>query len=246
MSKYTAIFVEEESSPRNRLKQAAAMIPSFGKLSFVNNLKECVREISQSKIIDIIFVACRLGQEDIKNFISQAKALDAGKDTAYVLVLSTDEQDNSTVANAVIYGVDGFLLEPFSVDNLATIADLAQRIKKERSSDREIGAFKFLLKDVMRQLDRVAFIKSCNFDVALNMKKFSDMTSTIRNVSPEKRELYYEAAFDVFCNAPVPELPEAQNNYKGVSERVKKRMEQKIVEQMLKEAEQDEKQRAFK
>ena len=72
------------------------------------------------------------------------------------------------------------------------------------------------------------------------------MTNTIRALSPDKRELYYEAAFDVFCKAPVPDLPEAQNNYKGVSDRVKKRMEQKIVEQMLKEAEQDEKQRSFK
>lgn len=246
MSKYNAMFVEEESGPRNRLKQAAAMIPSFGKLTFYNNLKECSRELTQSKPIDIVFLAQRLGKDDIKAFIANAKGLDAGKDTAYVLVLGTDDQDNSTVANAVIFGVDGFLLEPFSVDNLADITELAQRIKKERSSEREVGAFKFLLKDIMRQLDRVAFIKSCDFDVSLNMKKFSDMTETIRQLPEDKRELYYEAAFDSFMNAPVPEIPEAQQNYKGVSARVKKRMEQKIVEQMLKEAEQDERQRAFK
>lgn len=244
MKKYNAIFIEEDSGPRNRLKQAAAMIPAFGMISFCKDIRECNRELTDERPRDIIFLSNRAARDEIKVFVENAKETKAGMDTAYVLVLGTDDQDNSTVANAVLFGVDGFLLEPFSVDNLAVITELAQKVKSERSSDREMRAFGFLLKDVMKQIDRLAFIKSCDFDLGQNMKKLEQMTKTFRDLSEAKREMYFEAAIEEFPKALVPELPEGSDKYKGVSARVKKRMEQKIVQQMLEEAEMDEKQRA--
>lgn len=226
------------------MKQAVSVIPRFGQIQFCKDIKECTRELGDERTRDIIFLANRLGKDNIKTFVEAAKAMKAGEDTAYVLVLGTADQDNSTIANAVLYGVDGFLLEPFSVDNLAEITELAQKVKGERSAEREMKAFGFLLKDVMKQIDRCAFIKSCDFDVGQNMKKLTDMTQTFRDLNEAKLEMYYEAAVIEFGKSQVPELPEGADKYKGVSSRVKKRMEQKIVQQMLEEAEQDEKRRA--
>ena len=159
-AKFSAWVVDNDMEARMRLKQATNSVPTFGNVKLIGTMEEASRGLTNSNHVDVVFVARRFGQEEITNFVKACKETQGGRDSAYVLVLKTDDQDSNTVAQNVLIGADGFLLEPYSVDNLVEITELAARVKQERSLEREQAALKFLVEDVIKQVDRVAFIKS--------------------------------------------------------------------------------------
>jgi len=202
----------------------------FQHVKLLSGLDETMRLLSAAGHVDIIFIAHRFEQDRTTEFIKKSKETQGGRDSAYVLVLKTDDQDSNTVAKNVLIGADGFLLEPYSVDNLVEITQLAARVKKERSLEREQAALKFLVLDVMKQIDRVAYIKTCGFDVGRNLKKLKEMCAVFTDLQGESKEVYYELAVSLFGNAPLPQFQ--AKNYKGVSDRVRKKMEAKILAEM--------------
>lgn len=236
--KFSAWVIDRDMDARMRLKQATNSVPTFGQVKLVNSLEDSQKGLEQSPHVDVIFMSHRFGQDQITDFIRKAKSTKGGMDSAYILVLQTADQDSNTVAQNVLIGADGFLLEPYSVDNLVEITALADRVKRERSMEREQAALKFLVEDVIKQVDRVAFIKSCGFDVGRNLKKLKDMCSVFYDLQSESKEVYYEIAIDLFMNAPLPVTP--QKNYKGVSDRVKKKMEAKLLAEMEEQERADE------
>lgn len=235
--KYSVWVVDNDMQARMRLKTATSSVATFGQVKLLNTMDEAVKALENSNHVDIVFVARRFGQDVITQFVRKCKETQGGRDSAYVLVLKTDDQDSNTVAQNVLIGADGFLLEPYSVDNLVEIAQLAARVKRERSLEREQTALKFLVDDVIKQIDRVAFIKSCGFDVGRNLKKLKEMCQVFNDLQSESQEVYFEIAIEQFINAPLPPVPD--KNYKGVSERVRKRMEAKLIEEMEAQAEAD-------
>ncbi len=228
--KFTAWVVDNDMAARMRLKQATSSVPTFGNVKLLNTLDETARSLESSGHVDVIFIARRFSQEEITRSVAKCKSTPGGRDSAYVIVLRTEDQDSNTVAQNVLLGADGFLLEPYSVDNLVEITRLAARVKQERSVEREQAAIRFLIQDVIKQVDRVAYIKACGFDVGRNLKKLKDMCAVFDDLLGDSKDLYYENAIKLFSEAPVPEV--VAKSYKGVSDRVRKRMEAKILAEL--------------
>ena len=125
-------------------------------------------------------------------------------------------------------GADGFLFEPYSVDQLVEITDLAAKVKAERSLAREQAALGFLLNDVMQQIDLIAYLRSAGYDVGRGMRRFKQMCTVFGTLEGESLDLYYNLAVDKFIEAPFPKKM-YQANYKGASKRVKEKMEKKLL-----------------
>ena len=226
--KYDSYVVDNDMAARMRLKSATTSVPRFGQVRLINSLEEALASLKNAAAgIDVIFISRRFAQDAITAFIAEAKHITAGQDAAYVLVLRTDDQQADSVAKNVLGGTDGFLLEPYSVDQLVEITELAARVRKERSQEREAAALRFLINDVIKQIDRVWFLKSSGFDVGRSLKKLKDMCKVFDSLDNETRELYFEIVVNAFETVPVPQPPSKQ--YKGVSERVRLRMEKKIL-----------------
>ncbi|NLF26060.1 MAG: hypothetical protein GX589_10450, partial [Deltaproteobacteria bacterium] len=200
----------------------------------LSTLEEALTSLESSAHIDVVFISNRFAQTEVLNFINRAKEKPGGQDSAYVIVLSTDSQQSNTVAQNVLGGADGFLLEPYSVDSLVEITVLAERVKRERSQQREAAALNFLVQDVLQQIDRVAYLKSCGFDAGRSLKTLREMCSVFQSLEYESRELYLEIAVKSFIDASPSKFVKS---YKGASDRVSKAMERKIANQIAAEEE---------
>lgn len=231
-TKFDAIIIDPDLDTRMRLKAATTSVHQFGKVTLVNSSKEAVDTlVGRDMHCDVVFISHSITREETTSFIKEAKASKRGQDSAFVLVLKTKDQDSSTVAQNVLMGADGFLFEPYSVDNLVEITQLSARVKKERSETREAGAIKFLLNDIMQQIDLIAYLKGAGYDVGRGIKRFKDMCGVLKTFEGSSRDLYMKLVVDVFEAAPFPKKI-YEKNYAGASSRLKKKAEQKMLEQL--------------
>jgi hypothetical protein len=183
---------------------------------------------------DVIFVSHHVPQEQIAPFIKDAKSTPGGQDAAYILVLPTKEQASGDVAQAMMIGADGVLFEPYSVDILVEITLLAAKVRRERRTARDEAAFKFLLSDLIQQLDVLAYSKSCGYETGPAMKLFRQACGVLTTMDPDSVETWYKTAIDMFEAAPIPAALLQRKKYGGASNRVKQRMSEKITAEVEK------------
>ncbi len=235
--KFDAYIVDPELDSRMRLKTATTAVHNFGKVHQLGTLREAVQRLGTSDRCDVMFVSHRFDKSEIQTFVRDAKKTQQGQDTAYILMLNIGKNDAATVATNVMMGVDGFLFEPYSVDQLLEITLLAQRVKKERSNAREKAAMQFLITDVITQIDLIAYLKSCGYEVSASLKKFKEMCSVLTRLEGDSINTYYEVAIKMFEEAPLPtKIVQTQKKYGGASSRVKKKLGDKVAAELEKDA----------
>ena len=150
--KYDALLIDPDIASRMRLKQATTAVTNFGKVTQINNLREAGDKLKANEHCDVAFISFKCDLSDAASFVKSAKSLPAAQDAAFILVLGGSGQDSSTVASSVMSGFDGCLFEPFSVDMLLEITEIAARVRKERSRAREEAALRLLMTDLMNQI----------------------------------------------------------------------------------------------
>lgn len=230
---FTAIIVDSDTTTRMRLKQVCSSVATFGKVNFTTTLSEGIEKMVASGGTDVMFVSHLFGQEDIGQFIRKGKELKEGQDTAYVLVLPAKDQGNSAaIAQNMLSGADGMLFEPYSVDQLVDITRLAAKVRKERSLSREQATIRFLLKDIISNLDALAYARSCGAELGPAIKHFHQMCKVLQTLQPESQALYFSMVADVFEAAPVPQMILGMKKYVGASKRIKKKVADHISTSM--------------
>jgi response regulator RpfG family c-di-GMP phosphodiesterase len=230
MESYDALVIEPDLDSRMRLKAAMTSVPAFKQNFQVGKIKEGQQKIdTSSKAIDVVFVSYRFTEEEVNEFLQYAKAAPITQDAAFILIKKSQDQQSTSIASSVLAGADGLLFEPFSVDQLMEITRIASKVKKERSSAREEGALKFLLSDVINQIDQVAYLKACEYETGTSMKKLKEMCGVFASLSPESKEIYNRIVIEAFENAHIPKMVFQRKKYTGASSRVQKRMEKKTL-----------------
>lgn len=234
---FNAIIVDSDTVTRMRLKQVCSSVATFGKVNFTTTLSEGIDKMLATGGTDVMFVSHLFGQEEIGQFIKKGKELKEGQDTAYVLVLPAKDQSNSaTIAQNMLSGADGLLFEPYSVDQLVDITRLAAKVRKERSQAREEATIRFLLKDIITNLDALAYARSCGAELGPAVKHFQQMCKVLQTLSPESQAVYYNLVADTFEAAPVPQTILGMKKYIGASKRIKKRVSDHIAQTITESA----------
>ena len=218
-----------------RLKQATSPINEFGAVSPLGSFNEASAQLNSDRITDVIFISSRFPQEQLSPFISAAKATKGGQDAAYVIVTKSAGDGARAIAEIMMIGGDGMLCEPYSVDTLLEITLLSARVKKERSEQREKVAIGIIVKDIIAQLDLVACLRASGCEPGLSIKKLKDLSAMVHGMSPESQRLYIEVATQSFIDAPLPPKALGVKKYGGVSSRIKKKMEQKMADELQKQ-----------
>ena len=233
METFDALVIDSDLDARMRLKQAMSSVAAFKSGAQYGKLNEALMRLESSPVpIGVIFISFRFDTEETMKFISKAREITSSQDAAFIHVKRSEDQQSTAVAASVLNGADGLLFEPFSVDQLVEITILASRVKKERSTAREEGALKFLLTDVLGQIDQLAFLKSCDYETGPTLKKLKDSCAVFHTLTPESKLIYLNIVSDVFETAPLPKVEFQKKKYGGVSSRVAKRMEKKTLTQM--------------
>lgn len=220
-----------------RLKSATSSVTQFGTISLCATIRDAAGKLGGSERIDVIFISFKIDRNDLIQFIKDAKATKCAEDAAYVLVLGGQNQDATTVATTVMLGGDGFLFEPYSVDQLVEITNLAAKVRKERADTREKMAISMIVQDLMKQIDLLAYLRALGYESGSSTKKFKEKCQFVTSLSPENLAIYYDLAIQLFSDAPLPSKALKPENYKGVSSRVKKKMAEKVIAEVEKASE---------
>ena len=227
----TAVTVDPDPTQRMRLKQASISIPQFEKMHQLSTLSDCSKFVQGQDPIDIVFLSFRFSHDEVIQFITDSKKSSAFRDAAFVLVLGANDQDSSTIAKNVLLGADGFLFEPYSVENLTEITRLAARVKGERGAARERAAIGFLIKEIGSQLDLLASLRSAGHEAGISVRSFRETCSVLPTLEQTSLHVYYEVAQKFFEDATLPKNL-FQKTYSGSSKRVQKMLEEKLLSEL--------------
>jgi response regulator RpfG family c-di-GMP phosphodiesterase len=233
--KFDTLVIEPEMNARMRIKQATSAVPTFGKVFPVGSLNEANEKLKHLERLDVAFISAVFPQEETAAFIKAAKNSKIGQDAAYILVLKTQKQESANIAQNVLVGSDGLLFEPYSVDSLVEITILAAKVKGERAQAREEAAIRMLMRDIVDTVSVIAHLRGQKLETGRQQKKLKEMCSIFETLSPNMKASYLNIVVDEFEKAPIFIPPKNVPQYKGVSNRIKKKLEEKIVAQLKKD-----------
>jgi len=228
---FDALVIESIPENRQRLRQATEHVSDFGKIVATESFEEAKKYLNIGKCFHIIFISDGFGSESVSEFIFLGKQTEGGEDSAFILL--TNSSDREQISEYINNGVDGFLVPPYSVDSLVEISHIADKVKEERQEIRERSAVEFLVHDIITQLDRVAYIQKCKEDVTKSLDRLRNLCSAFKTFDEDKLDIYYDIAFEAFTTAPAKKS--FSISYTGVSQRVRERLEEKILEEIARE-----------
>lgn len=230
MQYFDSFIIDTDLEARMRLRQAMTSISSFKNAVQLGSIRDSIKKLETTfSPVDVIFISYRIDEAEVQQFISIAKNTVCTQDAAFILIKNSNDQNTSSIAASMLAGADGLLFEPFSVDQLVEITTLANKVKSDRSSAREAVALKFILSDVINQIDQAAYLKAMEYETAQCMKKLKDMCSVFQSLSPDSILTYQKLAIEAFESAPIPKMVFQKKKYVGNSSRVQKRMEKKTL-----------------
>lgn len=231
--RFDIYIIDPDLDARMRLKQATTLVSNFGQVYQASKLRECLEKVQNlSGQLHVIFISGRIDKEETIGFIQSAKQITSTQDAAFVMVKSSADKQSASVAESVLGGADGLLFEPFSVDQLNEITHIAARVRRERSNAREEAALKFLLSDVINQIDQLAYLKAMEYETGPTFSKLKEMCAVFKTLQGDSVDIYKKLVVDTFEEAPLPKLVFQRKKYGGVSSRVQKRMEKKTLSEL--------------
>jgi len=142
---------------RVRLREALTSIVFKAEIRAVRSLAEAAATLKGEPEIPLLFIASSVGRDAVKKFIEEIAGGD--KELSIALIVTVDRHTASKLTAVVqlfMQGVDGFISEPYSPDQLKTLMETVMdpnRVKAVQAASRAVKAVKFLVGDAIRHLD---------------------------------------------------------------------------------------------
>jgi len=158
----------------------------------------------KSNKVDTLFIASSFGQEAILAFIHECQSIGA-KIPPIVIFMNTRESETSTaVANLYLEGVDGFISEPYSSEEvLRLVQTLKNQPPKAVATEAKLRkAAEFLLHDAMAHVDEMAKQLMAGEEAGgYPLKNLRAVSKRLEAYSSEHPELYADLVSHVFQKA---------------------------------------------
>lgn len=223
---FHAYVIDSDSRSRMLLRQAMTAVPEFTKITQLADLRDAISNIRMADECDLVFVSERFERKEVTKFFEELRKIKQSQDAAFIVILEGTRQAANDIAKNMLDGIDGLLFEPYSVNQLRELAELASKVKKERFGAREEAAIRFLLVDVIKELDRAAFLIQAGDEKSSAIQRFAESCKFFHTLDVVKKDLYFKILVEVFGNLPAP--ANLLSQYKGASQRLRR----KIVEKM--------------
>lgn len=214
---------------RMRLKHSITSTAEFGECLHVASTREALSTIeSADTATNIVFISYHFNAHAIKEFAGHARQIPKAQDSALVMILASGSTKETTLAESMMAGIDGFLLEPFSTDDLVKVTKLAGRVSKEKSTTREYVALKMLVRDQIRLLDAVYCLKRGSIDSTQTEEKLKALGEKLPELPQTSIEMYYSLLIDCCERSMIP-IAIPKNPYQGKSERARRKVDQMLI-----------------
>ncbi len=200
-------------------------MPAFYKVFPAPVMTEALARLNGHEEVDVVFISFEYGWDKVNQFLAEAKKTPRGAETAFVLVLKPGDENEETVAKSVFAGIHSCLYEPYSADNLRVIAQIAAKVKREAMVTREKAAIQLLMTEIMKHIDALSYYKKKGKNPNPVLKKLRESCTALSKLGPEAQEIYREIIVELFESAK----PFGAEEYKGVSERIRKIVQEKMA-----------------
>lgn len=225
---FVALIVDSDAKSRMRIKAVTTEAAEFRSEIHTSTLEQGISKLGSGDKFDIVFVSERFGPKPVQEFIAKGKTLIGGQDAAYIMVVEAGLQDATSAATHVLVGADGILCAPYSVSQLVDITKLAARIKLERGQARSEAALRVIMREITGMIDAAAVLRGLGARVSSAFKKIKQKLDTVRGF-PNFEKMYERVAVDTFESAAPPDPSFLARNYKGASQRIRKKLEDRLL-----------------
>jgi len=224
-----AYIIDPAADSRMRLYNAMGEVLTFKSVVLHDSPKTALHDLLISSPCDMAFISSKISFAGRIDFISRAKVLSRGKDAAFVLVMVGEGQDVKEMSKNLMGGISGFLTEPYSVDQLVELTEIAAKVRLQRALDRHNMALNVLLPEIFHLVDVMALLQSRGIPQRVTRNKLKEMGVILKTLSPESLEIFYDLAEKMLSDwAPAKEV--AGLAYDGASRRVHTGIEKLLLE----------------
>lgn len=216
--RFDALIVDKELSSRMNLRQTTAALPDFHHISMANSISSALDTLKMDQNCDIIIFKPNFSEKENADFIQRCKTTKNGNGCALILVLKPNQQNVGGIAKNFANGADGFLPEPYSVENLHSVFEIAGKLKKQKLEQRAKLAMEIVLKEATEIFDSVAYTSGGELDSA-KRREFQKVGSNLRELAQTDFTSYEAMLISRFENIAPP--PVTDPKYSGASERIR-------------------------
>ena len=212
-----------------KIKAVASAFMHIGLMVQAHTPKEGLARIESNDPFDLVFVSSCFDPDTVYRFVSEAKATQHGKNSAYILMVRVKEQESSFIVNNIMHGIDGFVLEPLSVDTFIEVVKAAREKVKEGPVELDQGGKKalvrFLIGDAIQQIDMAAFRLAVGNSPGYALKDLKETAAKISNIMHESLDEYFDLLTEAMGNLPPPAIIKNRVTAKKDSNEKKKEKE---------------------
>lgn len=204
---------------RIKLQRVLEYMPAFLEVDSAHSLDEAETSFLAKKKMNFVFIADHFEESAIAEFISRTKKSAQGKDTAFIMLHSSNLQNKDTIANQMILGFHGFLFEPYSEASILEVVSLSGRVKQQQSNARLKAATGLMLTDTIAEINGENEEEASHLDT---WQKVKHSCEEYKKITGESLTLAVVGALDKMGSSA--RLP----SYTGASRRVRSLLKEKM------------------
>lgn len=185
------------------------------------NLDEAHRDLFNSQFTAVVLTP-DYSEEDLKLFIDSGRKTFGGQDSAYVMLVEEEDQNEEILALGMLAGVNGFLFSPFSADGVNNTFLLAKKLKTERIERSQKEEIAMALRAAKQQIDLFsAALTDCKTE-GIFSGRFDQLRSRIDACVDKNSALFFRMLVGSFIWETKEPPATGALNYRGGSGRVRK------------------------
>jgi addiction module HigA family antidote len=173
--------------------------------------------------INAVFVAASFGRDAIIGLLQEAESIGARLPPIVIFINGKNLEDSTEVASLYLEGVDGFIREPYSSDELlALVNTLNNQTQRAVSQEAKVKrAAEFLLFDAMAHVDELARQQMQGQEPGgYPLKNLRAVSEVLKRLSEKNLSLY----FDLMASAFQKAKPASESEIARKARRVQKKI----------------------
>ncbi|MCB0335804.1 MAG: hypothetical protein KDD62_05840 [Bdellovibrionales bacterium] len=159
---FTSLIISPDAHARIRLKEALLQILVQSTIHHAKDTREGRDIIFRDRDVAAIFVHSIICSEEIYELYKKIRVSNLRYKPILVVTLHTDHNLSDLISDHFLNGIEGFLQEPFTTEEVAGIIDLTLENRKTqiRQEEKELSAIQFMLKEGIDLVDQAALERS--------------------------------------------------------------------------------------
>jgi hypothetical protein len=224
-----SLIICRSAQRRSLLQQGMIEQPKFDQVKYASAIEDFVRKFVYDRKIQIIFISPEYTKESITSFIGEACEHPKLRNAAFIMLvdweIDNDGRDGMEMWKGV--GFDGFLVAPYTINSLNSIADLGLNVVREKTEKRKRESINSFLDIVLSQLNLAALNRQTdnpNYDD--NLAQFKKLAKNLTSLKPEDYTILLGSLINLTTN---DNSSRRDGSYYGSSQRLKKKYEQSLT-----------------